>query len=262
MLLERLGVEPGMLCLDLGCGWGELLLRAVAAGSADGAFATGVGVDTDTAALDRGRAQALARGLQDQITFVEAAAAEWNETADRVLCVGASHAFGGTEQALTALTPLVRQGGRLLFADGCWERPPTGAAEALFGADVEPLADVLTHAVAAGWRVLHVSTADQREWDDFESTWRAGRQEWLVAHPSDGQTPAVRRELDAQLTEYVGTYRGVLGFCYLVLARENHEVERGVVVDHSVAGRRGEKSLFRSEQDVGAAQRKEGRNAD
>jgi hypothetical protein len=25
----------------------------------------------------------------------------------------------------------------------------------------------------AGWRVIHLSTADQREWDDFESTSRA-----------------------------------------------------------------------------------------
>lgn len=67
--------------------------------------------------------------------------------------------------------------------------------------------------------MLHLSTVDQREFDDFESTWRAGRQEWLLDHGLDESAGEVRRTLDQQLTEYVSTYRGVLGFCYLVLGR-------------------------------------------
>ncbi|WP_346537033.1 class I SAM-dependent methyltransferase [Micromonospora sp. DPT] len=31
LLLQRLDIRPGTRVLDLGCGWGELLLRAVAA---------------------------------------------------------------------------------------------------------------------------------------------------------------------------------------------------------------------------------------
>ncbi|MEU4401729.1 SAM-dependent methyltransferase, partial [Micromonospora orduensis] len=40
LLLRRLDVRPGARVLDLGCGWGELLLRAVAAGGVSGPLAT------------------------------------------------------------------------------------------------------------------------------------------------------------------------------------------------------------------------------
>lgn len=73
------------------------------------------------------------------------------------------------------------------------------------------------HAADAGWHVLRVSTADQREWDEFESTRWADRQEWRLAHPDDSHAQVVQQEPDAHLTEYAGTYRGLLGFCYLVL---------------------------------------------
>ncbi|SCF21071.1 Methyltransferase domain-containing protein [Micromonospora viridifaciens] len=220
LLLERLAVPPGGRVLDLGCGWGELLLRAVeTASGSDAASVTGVGVDTDEVLLARGRQLAAERSLQQQVTFLKQEAATWDEPADRVMCIGASHAFGGTVAALEALAELVRPGGRLLFGDGCWERPPTSEAVELLGEDIRQLADLIEQARALGWRVLHFSTADQREWDDFESTWLAGRQEWLLAHPADPSAAELRAELDARLREYVGVYRGLLGLAYLVLAR-------------------------------------------
>ncbi len=217
LLLERLGVSSVDRIADLGCGWGELLLRAVETG---GGETTGIGVDTDVRALERGRALAAARGLARRVTFTEGEAAAWSEPADRVLSIGASHAWGGTENALVALADLVAPGGRLLFGDGCWEKPPTSAAASLFEGEVFSLETVVERACGAGWRVLHLSTADQREWDDFEATWRAGRQEWLIEHPDDRRAAQLRSEIDDQLREYVTVYRGVLGFAYLVLARD------------------------------------------
>ena len=213
LLLERLAVGPTDKVVDLGCGWGELLLRAV-----EPTGATGVGVDVDADGLARGRALAEARGLGDRVRFVEAPAADWAEPAGRVLCIGSSHVLGGTGPALARLAELTPPGGRLLYGDACWPDPPTDAAAAMFD-DVLALTELVDHAVAAGWRVLHLSTADQREWDEFESTWRAARQEWLLAHGDDDRAPEVRDRLDAQLDAYVRTYRGVLGFCYLVLGR-------------------------------------------
>lgn len=213
LLLSRLSVQAGSTVLDLGCGWGELLLRALA-----GSGATGVGVDSDETLLARGRARA--RELRVGARFVNEDAAAWRNPAERVLCIGSSHALGGTRPALAALAELVLPGGLLLYGDGCWDRQPTPELAAQFD-DVEDLQTVVGHAVAAGWRVLHLSTADQREWDDFESTWRAGRQQWLVDHPDDPRAAEVRAQLDAQLDDYLSGYRGVLGFCYLVLARSD-----------------------------------------
>lgn len=176
-------------------------------------------MDTDVAALERGRARAAELSLAGRVEFAAGEAAEWRGVADRVICVGAAHAWGGTAAALHALAEVVPAEGRLLYGDGCWECPPTPAAEILFGAETLPLGEVVRLAVSAGWRVLHLDVADQREWDDFESTWRAGSERWLRTHPGDAAAASVRGELDRRLAEYLTVYRGVLGFTYLVLGR-------------------------------------------
>jgi ubiquinone/menaquinone biosynthesis C-methylase UbiE len=215
-LIERFGVNRATSVLDLGCGWGELLLRTVAAAGGD---CTGTGVDTDDALLERARRAAVERRLEERVTFIKEPAEAWTEPADRVITIGASHAWGGTAQALMKLARIVSPGGRLLFGEGCWERQPTEAALAIFGDDVFPLPEVLGYAKRAGWRVLSVTTADQREWDEFESSHRRGQEEWLASNPDSPAALDTRTHLDARLSEYVEGYRGVLGFAYLILTR-------------------------------------------
>ena len=212
LLLDRMALEAGQHLVDLGCGWGELLLRALA--RTPGLRATGV--DTDLTGLDRGRAAARERGVA--VDFAESDAATWAVPAERAFCIGAAHIFGSTEAALEGLARVVPSG-RLLYGDGFWAAPPNPAAEEIFGPDTLTLPDLLDAARAAGWRVLHFSTADQLEWDDFESTSRAGWQEWVSAHPADPRAAEVRDWLDGRLSQYVRDYRGVLGFTYLVLGR-------------------------------------------
>ncbi|MBO0802908.1 MAG: methyltransferase domain-containing protein [Nocardiopsaceae bacterium] len=213
LLLDRLDLRPGQRIADLGCGWGELLLSAV--GRA-GAGTSGIGIDDDASVLERGRREALRRGLPAE--FVRADAAAWRGAADRVLCTGAAHAFGGTGDALRALADVVPPGGRLLYGDGFWSRSPAPEAVGLLGEGIGSLTDLLEAARAAGWRVIHVSEADQREWDDFESTFRAGRQEWLLDHEDHPRAAEIREWLDGREREYVTVYRGILGFAYLILA--------------------------------------------
>lgn len=215
-MIERFGASRTTSVLDLGCGWGELLLRTVTAAGSDG---TGIGVDTDEALLERARRTSVERRLEQRVTFVRMPAEEWTEPADRVISVGASHAWGGTAQALAKLARVVSPGGRLLFGDGCWERQPTEAALAIFGDEVFPLPEVIGYAKRAGWRVLSVTTADQREWDEFESSSRRGQEEWIAANPDSPSARDARTQLDARLNEYVSGYRGVLGFAYLILTR-------------------------------------------
>lgn len=208
LLLDRLDVTDGTV-VDLGAGWGELLIRAV-----DGTSARGIAVDTDEVAIERGRRAAKERGAQ--VEFVEQDAAAWQGRADRALCIGAAHAFGGTRQALAALAGVTDH---LLYGDACWPAEPTPAAHEIFGDEVLPLPDLLEACRDTGWRVLHLSTAGQREWDDFESTSRAGRLRWLLANPDDPRAAETREWLDTREREYVTAYRGVLGFAYLVLVK-------------------------------------------
>lgn len=211
LLLDRMALGDGHL-VDLGCGWGELVLRA--AERAPGLRVTGV--DTDVTGLERGRAAAAERGLT--VDFTEADAATWDVPVERAFCIGAAHIFGSTKAALDGLARVVPSG-RLLYGDGFWAAPPTPAALEIFGPDTLTLPELVDAAAAAGWRVRHVSTADQLEFDDFESTSRAGWEEWLAAHPDDPRAGEVGEWLDRRLREYVGVYRGVLGLAYLVLTR-------------------------------------------
>ncbi|HEX6357844.1 class I SAM-dependent methyltransferase [Actinophytocola sp.] len=210
-LLDHLDLADAKHIVDIGCGWGELLLRAAARTSA-----TAVGVDMDPTGLDRGRRAAQDRGLD--VTFVEQQAADWQGSADRALCIGSAHTLGGSRAMLARLAEIVPRG-RVLVGDGCWESPPTPAAHAIFGDDILPLADLVAACRETGWQVLRLTTADQREWDDFESRHRAGPREWLLANPSDPKAAEVQRQHDEREHEYLTAYRGVLGFAYLVLAR-------------------------------------------
>jgi SAM-dependent methyltransferase len=216
LLLDRLSLAPGQAITDLGCGWGQLLLDAVARA---GAGAAGTGVDTDEPpqrVLTRARELAARRPLD--VSFVRADATAWREPADRALCLGASHAWGGSGSALRALAGSVPAGGRLLFGDGFWVRPPSPEAVEMFGPETRPLPALLEACREAGWRVIHLSTASQLEWDDFESTFRAGRQEWLLANPGHPRAAEIRDWIDTREREYLNVYREVLGFAYLVLA--------------------------------------------
>lgn len=210
---------PGSI-LDIGCGWGELLLRLAAA--VPGAVATGV--DADGELLARGRANAAARGLAGRVSFVEGRGEAWDGSADLVVCVGASHVFGDWAGALRELHRLVAPGGRLLFGEGFWERVPTDAQLGRMwpGTGVEEmpvLPELVDAGVAAGFRPLRVEAVEQSEWDDFESGFLADRELWLMDNADAPEAAGVREAADAHRGWWLRGHRGLLGFAYVTFGR-------------------------------------------
>jgi 2-polyprenyl-3-methyl-5-hydroxy-6-metoxy-1,4-benzoquinol methylase len=59
-LLERAGIRPGMRCLDLGCGGGDVTLPMAAMVAPDGIV---VGIDMDDVKIDLARQEAVERGV-------------------------------------------------------------------------------------------------------------------------------------------------------------------------------------------------------
>ncbi len=203
-LVASLPIAPGHHVLDLGCGWAELMLQVVAARPGT----TGTGVDNDRSELDRGRALAARHGLTDRIELVEADANGFDDQGAVVLCVGASHAWGGASQALAALRGHVEPGGVVLYGDGFWEQPPSERAHAVIG-DQPDWDGLLDAARTAGFRVESAERSTLAEWDAFEAESRAG----LEASGLDG----ARELAEERRADYEDGYRGALGFAWLVL---------------------------------------------
>jgi SAM-dependent methyltransferase len=212
--------DPGVV-VDFGCGLGAMLRRiAVAAPRA-----RCLGVDIDAELLLLARKATAEAGLEDRVSFAEVDAAGWEgETSDLAVCIGASHAWGSTAAALAALAELVAPGGRVLFADGFWERQPTGADlasmwEGTTAKDWTDLAGLVDLAIAAGLRPLRVEAVERSEWDDFESGFLADMESWLVEHPGDPRASEIRARADAHRGYWLRGHRGLLGFAYLTLGR-------------------------------------------
>ncbi|MFF2901061.1 SAM-dependent methyltransferase [Streptomyces sp. NPDC057966] len=224
-IVDRLGRAAPARVLDIGCGWGELMLRVLDAVPG----ATGIGIDLNGEDLARGRANAGARVLSGRVEFVEGSAGETSHgPADLVLCLGASHALSDEEpprhtaDALRALRRIVAPGGRVLLSEGFWQRSPTSAELAAMWPDARAdehhdLAGLVDVAVAAGFRPLWIETAGDDEWDDFESGYQSDAEEWLAAHPDHPLAQETRERVDRHRASWLRGYRGVLGMAYLTL---------------------------------------------
>ncbi len=205
--------------LDVGCGWGELLLTTLEVSPA----AWGTGVDIDARGLDHARQSAVERNLADRAQFIQGDGADLSpRPVDAVLSIGARHVWGTDDAtALLALRSLVGRGAHVVYGDGIWRRSPTPAAIEPLGGDPDEfgsLADVVGAGLAAGFRVLDVAEATQQEWDAFESGYSAGYEHWLLNCANDDPAATeVRRKADEHRFGYLLGYRGVLGHSFLQL---------------------------------------------
>jgi SAM-dependent methyltransferase len=204
--------------VDLGCGWGELLLRILG----QLPLAHGTGVDTHEPDLVRGRAAAVQRDLAERVTFVDGEASSVEDPADLVISIGAYQAFGSIPAALAELRRRVNPGGRLLFGAEFWEQTPDEARLAnmwpgMTAADCMDLADLVDAAAAAGFRPLYIDTATTAEWNEFEALLAADNERWLLANWEHPDAAAVREKLDRQRSIWLRGHRGYMGFAYLTL---------------------------------------------
>ncbi|MFF6777163.1 SAM-dependent methyltransferase [Streptomyces sp. NPDC012637] len=225
-LIGRLAATGPATVLDIGCGWGELLLRVLDAAPG----AKGTGIDINGADLELGRRLAADRGLAERVEYVEESALGTTRgPADVVLCLGSGQALceSGPESpydpavVLRELRRLVRPGGRVVLGEGFWQHPPTDAELSRMwpGAHAGDhlLLDALVDlAVEAGFRPAWIETASPEEWEEFESGYRHATEVWLAAHPDHPLAAETRARVDRQRAQWLG-YRSVLGIAYLTL---------------------------------------------
>lgn len=215
-LLSWLAPAASGRVLDLGSGHGAWLVELLAARE----DLTGIGVDLS---LPQGLTQtAHDRGVSSRVSWQEADAARWSGGAfDVVMCVGASHAFGDLAATLAALRGHLRPGGQVLLGDQFWQVPPTPQALSALAAspgDLPDLAEFMAQVQAACFEpgFGHVSTL--AEWDDYEWSWTGSLVDWAVHEaPTDAEREEALAAARQHRQQWLGGYRGVLGFVTLVL---------------------------------------------
>ena len=205
--------------LDLGCGRAAWLLRALSGRPG----LRGDGVDTSADALADARADRAAAGLDDRLGLHTADVTAYRapHPYDLVLCVGATHAFGGLLPTLTAARRHLAPGGTVLVGDGFWDREPSRATlDVGFEADeYADLAVTVDRITAAGWAPVHAHTSTLDEWDDYEWSWTGSLTRWALDHPDDPDHAAALTAADRHRADWLHGYRHTLGFATFLLRR-------------------------------------------
>ncbi|MFJ8045209.1 SAM-dependent methyltransferase [Kitasatospora sp. NPDC096147] len=219
LLARALDGRAGRL-LDLGCGEGAWLLRALT--GTPGLRA--VGVDLDATALGRVRERAEALGVARRIGLhhrdVRKQVAE--QPFDVVLSVGAEHAFGGVLPTLEAVSGHLGPDGVAVLGVGFWERAPGPAALAALGVPAGAYTDLpglLARIAAAGWAPVDAHVSSLAEWDAYEWSWTGSLTEWALDHPGHPDAAEALRTATEHRDGWLNGYRSTLGFVTLLLRR-------------------------------------------
>jgi SAM-dependent methyltransferase len=185
-LLALLRLGPGARVLDIACGKGEVLCRAV-----ERSGARGVGVDLSPYAVADARAKVRERGLEGRIGIEEIDAARFEAppgSFEVAMCLGASWIWKGYAPTLAALARFTRPGGLVVAGEPFWIREPSPeylqAARLTRDAFASHLENTMS-GESAGLHFLHAIVSSHDDWDRYEGYKRYSVEMYAAAHPDD-----------------------------------------------------------------------------
>jgi cyclopropane fatty-acyl-phospholipid synthase-like methyltransferase len=217
-MLSRIDAVRPARVLDVGCGKGALLVRALERWGG-----TGIGIEPNPAFATEARARAEARVVAGRVRIIESHyryEVVDGEQFPLVICTGALHAFVDWAKTPAGIPTLVAPGGHALIGPGYWRQRPareylecTGMARG----ELLSLDETLEHAREAGLRVAAVHESTPTEWDDYEHAYAANVRAWCDANPHDPDAPAFRERIERWAEAYAHWGRDTMGYALLLL---------------------------------------------
>ncbi len=219
-VLALLPVDARARILDVGCGKGELLIRAIARYGC-----AGVGLDRSHAFLADAQAAAAARvpGARLELHAVDATAFVVDpETYDVACCVGSTSIFGGARATVRALARIARPGGFVVLGEGYWRKEPDPAYLASFGGRRDELVsheDNVAMGVAEGLVPHYASVASEDDWDRYEWLHCRAVERYAEESPWDPDVPALLARVRGWRDAWLRWGRETMGFGLYLFAK-------------------------------------------
>lgn len=204
--------------LDVGCGKGELLVRAL-----ERLGGTGVGVEPNPAFAEDARERIALRLVPGMAVVIESRLADALVAPHSFtlgLCTGSLHAFGDWRAALRGMQRLVTPGGWVIMGPGYWQQPPHPDYLAAFGGredEQHSLLATLAIARECGWQVEACHESTTAEWDAYEHAYHSNVRAWCDAHPDDPDARPFRERIETWARAYEKWGRSTMGYALMLL---------------------------------------------
>jgi len=221
-LLKLLDLKPGSRVLDIGCGKGEVLIRL-----AEMYGISGIGIDASPYFIKDCRQKKEARVPSADIEFLEMEGASYSNEANELFgltaCIGASFAYGGLENTITALKKMTRPKGLILIGEPYWLQEPDPQYLKQSGLGKE---DISTHlgniesAQKQGLACIYTMVSNKDDWDHYETLQWWSTIDYMESNPDDKDNAELTEKLSKTKYEYLSYGRDTVNWAIYVFKRQ------------------------------------------